>query len=217
MSKSHELAYKDYIAGLKYKELAEKYGVTINTVKSWKTRYCWSKKVCTQIKKSVHTKKGAPQGNKNAVGNSGGAAPQGNKNAFTHGLYAKYLPQETLAIAHELESKTHLDILWENICIKYSAIIRSQKIMYVDENKGIESADLQANFLNAQSRAMATLNVMIKQYEELCRAGQSSEEQSLRIEKLKVDIADKKGKTSENSNDMQKLVETLKQCRVNHD
>lgn len=49
-----ELAYQDYLKGMKYKEIAEKYGVTINTVKSWKTRYKWSK----DGKKSVHTKTG---------------------------------------------------------------------------------------------------------------------------------------------------------------
>ena len=49
-----ELAYQDYLNGMKYKEIADKYGVTINTVKSWKTRYKWSK----DGKKSVHTKTG---------------------------------------------------------------------------------------------------------------------------------------------------------------
>lgn len=49
-----ELAYQDYLKGMKYKEIAEKYGVTINTVKSWKTRYKWFK----DDKKSVHTKIG---------------------------------------------------------------------------------------------------------------------------------------------------------------
>lgn len=49
---NNELAYQDYLNGMKYKEIAEKYGVTINTVKSWKTRYKWSK----DGKKSVHTK-----------------------------------------------------------------------------------------------------------------------------------------------------------------
>lgn len=56
---NYELAEKDYKSGMKYKDIAEKYGVTLNTVKSWKTRY-WSaekkekyahlkqKKVCTQ-------------------------------------------------------------------------------------------------------------------------------------------------------------------------
>lgn len=36
--KNWELAYQDYKAGMKYKDIAEKYGVSINTVKSWKSR-----------------------------------------------------------------------------------------------------------------------------------------------------------------------------------
>ena len=31
-----ELAEIDYVTGMKYREIAEKYGVSINTVKSWK-------------------------------------------------------------------------------------------------------------------------------------------------------------------------------------
>ncbi|KJZ83873.1 MULTISPECIES: terminase small subunit [unclassified Clostridium] len=64
---NYELAEEDYINGMKYKEIAEKYNVSINTVKSWKTRYKWckdkkgmhtkSKKVCTQNKKSAGAKK----------------------------------------------------------------------------------------------------------------------------------------------------------------
>ena len=49
---NNELAYIDYLKGMKYKEIAEKYGVTINTVKSWKTRYKWTK----DQQKSMHTK-----------------------------------------------------------------------------------------------------------------------------------------------------------------
>lgn len=45
-----ELAEKDYIDGMKYKDIAAKYNVSLNTVKSWKQRYNWNKK-------SVHTKK----------------------------------------------------------------------------------------------------------------------------------------------------------------
>lgn len=58
---NYEKAEKDYIAGMKYKDIAEKYGTTINTVKSWKKRYGWNRKegapkkekVCTQNKKSA--------------------------------------------------------------------------------------------------------------------------------------------------------------------
>ena len=61
--KNYILAEADYIAGMKYKDIAEKYGVSINTVKSWKKRYAWArdkkectKKGCTQNKKGAHKK-----------------------------------------------------------------------------------------------------------------------------------------------------------------
>lgn len=49
----------DYKKGMKYKDIAEKYGVSINTVKSWKQRYKWSrdgKSMHTKKEKKVHTK-----------------------------------------------------------------------------------------------------------------------------------------------------------------
>lgn len=66
--KKHELAESDYMSGMKYKEIAEKYGVSMATVKSWKTRYCWNRKgthtgdrksMHTKSQKSMHTKKEA--------------------------------------------------------------------------------------------------------------------------------------------------------------
>lgn len=55
----HELAFEDYKNGMKQKEIAKKYGTTINTVKSWSRRYEWSKKKKKGApqNKSVHTKK----------------------------------------------------------------------------------------------------------------------------------------------------------------
>ncbi|KAJ52195.1 uncharacterized protein YjcR [Clostridium tetanomorphum] len=46
-----EKAYKDYISGMKYKDIADQYKVSINTVKSWKRRLNWQRK--------TNTKKGA--------------------------------------------------------------------------------------------------------------------------------------------------------------
>lgn len=58
MAEKYELAEIDYMAGMKYKDIASKYGVTINTVKSWKQRYKWSKEKGVHTKqKSMHTKK----------------------------------------------------------------------------------------------------------------------------------------------------------------
>lgn len=89
--------------GMKYKDIAEKHDVSVNTVKSWKTRYKWDRKGVHTNNEKVRTQKkiGAPINNKNAVGNSGNknpkwgnknavghGAPANNKNAMTHGLYA---------------------------------------------------------------------------------------------------------------------------------
>lgn len=49
MTKRDE-AKQDYLAGMKYKEIAEKYGVSESTVKQWKRRY-WSDNDVTKPKK----------------------------------------------------------------------------------------------------------------------------------------------------------------------
>lgn len=137
MAEQKDLAYKDYVKGMKYKDIAEKYGVTINTVKSWKTRYSWSRNGVHTKDKGVHTKKrGAPAGNKNALGNNGGA-PLGNKNAETHGFFSKFLPAETLEIMELVNLRSPADLIWDQIQIQYAAIIRAQQIMFVTDKTEI--------------------------------------------------------------------------------
>lgn len=58
---TYELAEQDYINGMKYKDIADKYKVSINTVKSWKQRYGWirggtTKEISKNTKKGMHTK-----------------------------------------------------------------------------------------------------------------------------------------------------------------
>lgn len=48
--KKYEEAEQDYLSGLKYKDIADKYGVSISTVKSWKSRYWKSNDVATKDK-----------------------------------------------------------------------------------------------------------------------------------------------------------------------
>ena len=60
--KNYELAEIDYMAGMKYKDIAKKYGVSINTVKSWKQRYKWKRdSTHTKNKNSMHTKESAKE------------------------------------------------------------------------------------------------------------------------------------------------------------
>lgn len=45
-----EEAYQDYLSGMKYKEIADKHGVSLAAVRQWKTRNNWQRK---QSKKSI--------------------------------------------------------------------------------------------------------------------------------------------------------------------
>ncbi|EKZ4475199.1 TerS, partial [Listeria monocytogenes] len=90
----------------------------------------------------------------------------------------------TIDIISMMDQQEPADLIWGQIQIQYAAIIRAQKIMWVenseDETKVQTQAgfgdsgsdkyeyqfawDKQANFLNAQSRAMSTLSGLIKQF-----------------------------------------------------
>ncbi|MGF1919386.1 phage terminase small subunit [Enterococcus faecalis] len=178
-----EQAKKYYEEGWKYKDISEKLSVPLNTIKSWRKRDKWKRGGATE--EVQPTNRGAPQGNKNAQGNKGGSPPKGNKNAVKHGIFAKWMPEETIEIMETVSQSEPADILWNNIMIQYTAIIRSQQIMYVNdigdtskEESGWSSGesghsstmqvqyawDKQANFLAAQSRAMGTLSNLIKQF-----------------------------------------------------
>lgn len=94
-----EKAKKMYEEGCKYKDISEQLSVPLNTLKSWKKRYEWERGGAT--KKVQPSSRGAPIGNKNAVGASGNkkaSPPEGNKNAVTTGeyesLYNNYLDDD---------------------------------------------------------------------------------------------------------------------------
>lgn len=165
----------------------------------WKSRDKWANVVQQKKKSCTTNKKGGQPGNKNATG------PPKNKNAEKHGLFSKWLPEETMEIIGCIEHSNPIDLLWDNIQLQYAAIIRSQNIMHVrnreDMTKEIScdglatsydiqhAWDKQSNYLQAQSRAMKTLESMIKQYDELTRSSMATEEQRARIDKLKAETA----------------------------
>lgn len=197
MKENWELAYEDYKSGMKRKDIAQKYNVSINTVKSWKQRH-WNKKEGAPPKR----KKGAPLKNNNASGRT--PKKDENQNARKHGFFAKWLPEEVNQIIGEMPEDP-LDILWANIQMQMAAIVRAQNIMYVHDKNDMtkevsmrgddvvsydvqQAWDKQANFMSAQSRAMKTLESMIKQYDELLHKNWelATEEQKARINQLKA-------------------------------
>lgn len=68
-------------------------------------------------------------------GKSTGAPPaklKKNDNAKKHGLFAKYLPKETMDIVNEMKNIDLLEILYMNIQMQFASIIRAQQIMNVE-------------------------------------------------------------------------------------
>lgn len=91
-------AEKLYHEGMKLVDIAKKLRVPAGTVRRWKSTQKWNGGGGEQDKKesersdkekaNVRKQKGAPKGNKNAVGHAS-SIPNGNKNAEKHGSYAK--------------------------------------------------------------------------------------------------------------------------------
>ena len=204
----------DYLSGMKNKEIAEKYDLSLNTLKSWIKRYKWSEEKNKGAPK--RRKRGAPLNNTNAVGKG---APANNTNAKKHGLFSRCLPDdESREIFEELEGMDKLDILWHNIKLQEVAILRSQKIMYVkdkddktetqigyasgkveSETWDVQQAwDKQGNYLKSLSRAQAELRNMIKDYLEL--EGKSKADASEAAKDWKtavIEIAKRRAKQNE--------------------
>lgn len=84
-------AEKLYHDGMKLVDIAEKMGVPAGTVRRWKSTQKWDgtkSERSDKGKANVRKPKGAPKGNKNAVGHAS-STPKGNKNAQKHGAYSK--------------------------------------------------------------------------------------------------------------------------------
>lgn len=241
MSNVKEQIKLDYLSGVPPKKLAEKYDTSTNTIKSWIKRYGWSK-----LKKRGapsedggapsdvqgaprKRKRGGQPGNKNAVGHG---APQGNQNATKHGLFSRYLPEDTRELFYSLDSSDPLDLLWDQIKLAYTAILRAQQIMHVQDktDKTIEKIedkrgkiigerwevqqawDKQASFLQAQAKAQKELTTMIRQYEELLHKNWdlATKEQKARIRQIKARTEQIQGSEQNQTEDkVRKLFEAI--------
>lgn len=195
-----------YKQGMKLVEIASQLNVSEGTVRSWKNRYNFDGKSNATLQKNKRNvakkKRGGQPGNKNAVGHG---APKGNQNATKHGLFSRYLPEDTRELFFSLDSADPLDLLWDQIKLAYTAIVRAQQIMHVrdqtDKTKekigsfstgdtySVQQAwDKQASFLQAQAKAQKELTTMIKQYEELLHKNWdlATKEQKARIKQMKA-------------------------------
>lgn len=202
--------YREHDGNIENRRIAEMLQISEKTIGGWKCKDGWDSKlngVLQTAKRSTPKEKGGQPGNTNATG------PPQNKNAEKHGLFSRYLPEETLSIIQAMP-RSPLDILWDNIQISYAAIVRAQQIMYVTDKDDMTTTqiqrkngdtvtearwevqqawDKQGNFLKSQARAQSELRSLIKQYDELLHKnwGMATEEQRARIDALKAKVEDK--------------------------
>lgn len=73
---------------IKLKDIAAALGKPENTIRKWKSEDKWETERSDTEKRNAPKKRGGQPGNKNAVGNNGGA-PAGNTNALKHGGYSQ--------------------------------------------------------------------------------------------------------------------------------
>lgn len=207
-----------YRQGFKLIEIARKLDLPEGTVRRWKSTYGWGERGNNERSDKANVRKrGGQPGNHNATG------PPGNQHALKHGLFSRYLPQETMEILQITESSDPIDLLWMQIQIAFAAIIRAQNIAYVkDQNdKTVEKVeekdgnvigerwevqhawDKQAAFMTAQARAQSELRGLIKQYEALLEARGKADhpEWAARLEKIKAETAKLQTRDSEAQDD----------------
>lgn len=198
-----DLAYKDYLAGMKYKDIAEKYNVSINTVKSWQKRNGWTRKEGAPPKKGAHKKTGAgaPKGNKNAVGHGapegnknaeGHGAPEGNINAIKHGayqtIYADFLPDDEKEIYNQMPPDADLEAEIKLLRLKMARLLNREATFFYDafgnkHEKVLSEENREAGILAVSFQ----LEKLMKTQALLKRSVLDAEEQRERINKLKAE------------------------------
>lgn len=108
-----EQAKAMYLKGKKLVEIASQLNLPEGTVRRWKSTHKWDSERSDKNSERSLKKKGGQPGNKNAAGNSGGAAPEQNKNAVTTGEFETLLfdcldPEERQLAQAVPEDKTQL-------------------------------------------------------------------------------------------------------------
>lgn len=216
MNEKAELAYEDYLKGLKYKEIAEKHNVSVSTVKSWASRY-WKKKGCN-LKEKVATKKkkGAPIGNKNATG------PPGNKHAVTTGefesIFFDTLQEDELNLIKSieiekrklLEQEIQLLTVRERRMLKRIELLKEKEMTLVLTKSGIEKgmdtelSEYEATLGQIQSIEDALTRVQDKKQkaiDSLHKFEMDEHKLELTVMKLELDIMKQGGQDEEVEDD----------------
>ncbi|MEA0563285.1 hypothetical protein [Lysinibacillus irui] len=210
-------------------DLAEKHDIKLGTLKSRKSREKWSrdatKKDATKTKKvaTISSKDATetdteeilqdepPKKDGRVKKRSGNPNPQNqftkrNRAAMIHGLRSKFLFEEQVEIMEALQDFDVVDQLWLQIELSFAAIIRAQKIMWVEDSfdhlketsgyssgeggsgetfKVIYAHERYESYIKAQTRAFAEHRNLVKQFMDLTT---EDDERRLKLEQMQLNI-----------------------------
>ncbi|QTB25215.1 hypothetical protein [Lysinibacillus sphaericus] len=210
-------------------DLAEKHEIKLGTLKSRKSREKWSREATE--KDATKSRKVATISSKDATDpdaneilqdeppkkdgrvkkRSGNPNPQNqftkrNRAAMIHGLRSKFLFDEQVEIMEALQDFDVVDQLWLQIELSFAAIIRAQKIMWVEDPfdhlkeisgemdaEGMSKTDYKViyaheryeSYIKAQTRAFAEHRNLVKQFMDLTT---EDDERRLKLEQMQLNI-----------------------------
>ena len=200
--------YKEHDGNITNRAIADLLGEDEKVIAVWKNRDKWnvvqqSKERCTTKEPRPH---GAPKGNKNAVGNAGGAAPEGNLNAIKHGayqnIYAEFLPEDERELYEQMPAGADMDAEIKLLRLKIARLSNRQTTFFYDM-----FGNKHAKELSDEDREAGIL-ACTKQLEKLIR---TQEQNKLQREKLELEKAklNEGGHESELADKLRGLIDEL--------
>ncbi|MDC7289577.1 phage terminase small subunit [Blautia schinkii] len=128
-----------YLQGKKLVEIASQLNLPEGTVRSWKNRYKWECNVAINKRNVAKRNKGGQPGNKNALGNDGGA-PKQNKNAVKTGefetLFFDTLNEDELQLIEMVQPDKERLLLQE---IQLLTVRERRMLQRIDSLKNLEA------------------------------------------------------------------------------
>lgn len=232
--------WKQHDGKITNRALAEQLEVPEKTIGGWKSKDKWNGVLQSKIRSTLKEK--SPQSKQRKEIKSGNpnpkhSFPKHNSVSRKHGLFSKYMHEEQVDIIDAMKDLSFADQLWLQIEIKFSAIIRMQKIMWVedtDDHLKVESGSGSSEFgdsvtykvafayerfesyIRAQTRAMAEYRNMVKSYLELT---DEFDERRMKLESMQLGIDKTRAEidklTSQDDDDAQKDVAAALRGLVN--
>lgn len=218
--------FKEHGGEIQNRRIAEMLDVPEKTISAWKSRDKWNAVLQNDECSTTNEKRSTSNKSDNSIKLDNDAPPKkdgrvkrrsGNPNppnqftkrnraAMIHGLRSKFFFPEQIEIMEALQDFDIVDQVWLQIEISFSAIVRAQKIMWVEDPfdhlrevsgemnaDGLEKTDYKVvyaheryeSYIKAQARAMAEHRSLVKQFLDLTT---EDDERRLKLEQMQLNI-----------------------------